>query len=168
MKCPTGISPEPGEIHLWLINLDDWSGRTETLLEVLSDDERARASRLVIPKVRNRFVVARGLLREILAGSISVSPKELQFTYGEHGKPELLNNTRNDTFFNLSHSAEMALIAVNRRYQIGVDIERTRPDRHFLKLSNRFFSQRESGDLASLPEYEIPAGFYSCWTRKDA
>jgi 4'-phosphopantetheinyl transferase len=160
--------PEPGEIHLWLIDLDESAGCTESFRPYLSDDERERADRLRIRKMQDHFIVARGFLRKILGESLAISPEHLQFGYGPHGKPELLNTGLPDINFNLSHSSSLALLAINRTFPIGVDIETARPGRPFMRLAERFFSEREIGELHSLEEALVLEGFYSCWTRKEA
>jgi 4'-phosphopantetheinyl transferase len=162
------MQPEPGEIHLWLIALNAGNLCIRSLLPYLSDDERERASRLRIPKMQNHFIVARGMLRKILGESLSADPKSLDFIYGAHGKPELKNPEHAELHFNLSHSSDLGLLAINRTYQIGVDIETARPGRPFLKLAERFFSASEFRVLQSLPEDAAMEAFYSCWTRKEA
>lgn len=164
--CLTSL--EPGEIHLWLVRLDAGPDIVETLLPCLSTDERVRADRLRIRKVRDYFIVARGVLRKILGGYLCIPPNTVSFVYGPHGKPELNPEDHSDLFFNLSHSGDLGLLAVNRTCPIGADIERTRGDRHFLKLAERFFSAREFAELRSLPAEDLVQGFYSCWTRKEA
>lgn len=167
MNTPVTL-PEPGELHLWLISLDAGSHSIESLLVNLSDDERGRASRLLIPKVRDHFIIARGVLRTILGETLSVPPYRLEFDYGPHGKPELRDAGEAEIRFNLSHSADLALLAINRTCPIGVDIERVRPERPLLKLAERFFSEREREELRSLPDDSVTDGFYACWTRKEA
>lgn len=162
------IPPEPEELHLWIIQLDAPPGVVEDLAQSLADDERERVGRLRIQKVRDHFIVARGVLRKILGGYISIPPDEIRFAYGPHGKPELNHRNFTDLCFNLSHSGEQGLLAVNRSCPIGVDIERMKGDRSFLKLAERFFSTREYDELSALPAELIMEGFYACWTRKEA
>ncbi|GAM09909.1 4'-phosphopantetheinyl transferase HetI [Geobacter sp. OR-1] len=165
------ILPRPlelGEIHLWLISLDVAADGIPALLGLLSVEERRRAERIRILKPRNHFIVARGLLRKILSSYLPISPEELDFDYGPHGKPELRNADSSGIHFNLSHSSNLALLAINRKYPIGVDIETARYGRSFMKLAERFFSCREIDDLHDLDEESVLAGFYACWTRKEA
>lgn len=162
------MQPESGEIHLWLVDLEPEANEMAELVASLSDDERARAERIRIPGNRNHFIVARGVLRKILGASLSSPPDQLGFVYGVHGKPELRDAGSTGVHFNLSHSSRLALLAINRIYQIGVDIERARPERPLLKIAERFFSAREMQELRTLPVKSLQDGFYSCWTRKEA
>jgi 4'-phosphopantetheinyl transferase len=168
MNSSQPMQSGPGEIHLWLIDLNAGNRCIQTLLTYLSDDEMERASRLRIPKMQNHFTVARGVMRKILGESLSADPRSLDFIYGPHGKPELKNPDHAEVHFNLSHSSDLGFLAINSTYPIGVDIETIRPGRPFLKLAERFFSVMESGALKSLPEDEVMEAFYSCWTRKEA
>ncbi len=160
--------PSPGEVHLWLIRLNLPPGRSVELLGCLTVDEHERADRLLLPRIRESFIAARGQLRQILAAYLSRAPSEIDFFYGPHGKPELLNPKETPLRFNLSHSGEFGLLAINDSYPIGVDIERLHPGRPYLKLSERFFSLRERTELRNLPEKDREWAFYACWTRKEA
>ncbi len=91
----------------------------------LSSDELARAARFHFERDRTRFSVARAALREILAHYLGTSPAEIAFVYGDHGKPALAP-PYGDLRFNLSHSHDLALCAVARGSEVGVDVERIR------------------------------------------
>jgi 4'-phosphopantetheinyl transferase len=70
--------------------------------------------------------------------------------------------------FNVSHSGNIALIAVGSEHPLGVDIEKIRGDVDTAALAERFFSPRERCELRALPDhFRLPA-FYACWTRKEA
>lgn len=160
--------PFPGEVHLWLIRLNLSQAQSSLLLGCLTADEHERANRLLLPRIREHFIAARGQLRQILAAYLSHAPTEISFSYGPHGKPELQNPKETPLCFNLSHSGEFGLLAINDSYPIGVDIERLHPGRPFLKLSERFFSLKERTELRELPEKDREWAFYACWTRKEA
>lgn len=168
MNSGRPIRLAPGEVQLWLIPLDVGSSYVERLLPSLSGDEIERASRMRIQRPRDHFIVARGAIRTILGQILSIPPHELAFNYGPHGKPDLANPGLHGIQFNLSHSSDLAVLAINLEFQIGVDIETSRPGRPFMKLAERFFSAREVADLHALPDESVMDGFYSCWTRKEA
>ncbi len=162
------VLPAPGEIHLWLMQLNLPPAHTVELRGCLTDDELRRADRLLLPRIREHFLAARGQLRQILAGYLCCAPSEISFSYGPHGKPELLTQNETQLRFNLSHSGEYGLLAINDSNPIGVDIERIHSGRPLLKLSERFFSLRERTALRKLPEKDREWAFYACWTRKEA
>jgi len=70
--------------------------------------------------------------------------------------------------FNLSHSHGLALVAVTRGREIGVDIEWVRPGMSDERIAERFFSTGEVRALRKLPERLQDEAFFNCWTRKEA
>src|SRR5690606_26602872 len=91
---------------------------------------------------------------------------DIQFTYGSEGKPAL--EPPSDLHFNVSHSDEIALYAISFQQEVGVDIECMRPLDDIDQLAARTFSAHEYADWALLPETQKQAGFFNCWTRKEA
>ena len=69
-----------------------------------------------------RWIVARAALRIVLAGHLGLHPGDVEFATGEHGKPEILGSALR---FNLSHSADLALIALTEHAEVGIDVEHT-------------------------------------------
>lgn len=139
------------------------------LWPLLAADERQRAERFFFEEDRTHFVVARGLLRVLLGRYLHQDPQDLRFTYGPHGKPALATNMGGIALcFNVSHSHGWALYAITLGREIGVDIERIRPEVVQEKIPERFFSPREVTVLRALPlPLQVPA-FFACWTRKEA
>jgi len=135
---------------------------------VLSNDERDRAARFHFEKDRNRFRVARTSLRTILGRYLRLPPAALEFSQTEYGKPFLKNSSAKDLRFNLSHSRDVALIAVTRGQDVGVDVEYMRPDFATKEVAKHFFSPRERDDLSNVPGELQTGAFYNCWTRKEA
>jgi 4'-phosphopantetheinyl transferase len=87
--------------------------------------------------------------------------------HSEHGKPSLANAAA-DIRFSVSHSGGLALLAVARGREVGVDLEAIREDVETDKLAERFFSEQEWQSLRLLPpEQRVPA-FFRCWTCKEA
>lgn len=139
------------------------------LRALLADDERARAARFRFDEHRARFIVFRARLREVLAAELGADPRDVRFDYGERGKPRLAAPwSASGLEFNLSHSADRALLAVTRGRPVGIDLERTDRKTHCLQLAERFFSQREVAALLALPAQQQRPAFFTCWTRKEA
>jgi 4'-phosphopantetheinyl transferase len=154
------------EVHVWRLELERSPEEFRDLLEV---DELARANRFYFEKDRKHFVVARGFLRVLLGCYLQVDAKQLQFSYGEWGKPALGGEFRESALrFNMSHSHGVALYAVTERREIGVDVEHVRPDYASDSVAQRFFSPLEVDVLCELPEHDRVAAFFRCWTRKEA
>ena len=156
------------EIHVWRAELDAPADTVERLGATLSPDERTRAARFCLERVRTRFIVGRGVLRTILAGYLGRAPERLCFSYGARGKPALAPSEGTDLRFNVSHSDGCALFAVARGREVGVDVERLRPLPRAERIAERFFSLPERTALKGLPPEQRVEAFFTCWTRKEA
>lgn len=135
-----------------------------TARSLLSKDELERADRYYFPRHQRRFTVARATLRLILAHYLQVSPKELVFTYTQHGKPQLLNSSLQ---FNLSHSSELALLAIGKDYPLGIDLEffSARP---YEGIGSHLFSASENQALCQTNWRLKPLVFFHIWAQKEA
>jgi 4'-phosphopantetheinyl transferase len=153
------------ELHVWRASLDQPSGVISALAALLSADERERMNRIHVDQVRNRYAAGRGILRVLLGRYVGVAPADLEFNYGEHGKPFLAGSA---PWFNLSHSREVALFAFSSSAEVGVDVELADRSIDPLPIAHRFFSQAEVESLRSLPEELRARAFLTCWTRKEA
>jgi 4'-phosphopantetheinyl transferase len=156
------------EVHIWSASLDVPDDRIRNLWAILSPDEVERAERLRTEKNRKRFVVARGILREILAKILDIPPSSVRFETSIHGKPALA--TEHSTAgiqFNLSHSHDLALYAVTRSRRVGIDLEYVR-DIDADVIAQHFFSREECANLRRIPADQQRDAFFRCWTRKEA
>lgn len=166
---PASLSLEAGEAHVWRTRLEQSQERVDEFLRTLDEDERARASRFHFEKHRRSFVVGRGVLRLLLGRYLGTLPEDVRFEYGAQGKPVLGGEHRAESLrFNASHSGEIALYAFVRDREVGVDVELIKGDFASVEIAERFFSTPEIEALRALPVTEKPAGFFRCWTRKEA
>ncbi|MBA3943868.1 MAG: 4'-phosphopantetheinyl transferase superfamily protein [Herpetosiphonaceae bacterium] len=141
----------------------------QQLAQTLAPDERARAARFYRERDQHRFTCARGLLRTLLGGYLHCAASELQFTYGHRGKPALhAPFDQEQLCFNVSHSRGLALYAITRGREIGIDIEYMRELNDAEAIAERFFSERERAALRSLHPAQRHRGFFTCWCRKEA
>ena len=68
----------------------------------------------------------------------------------------------------MSHTHELALYAIARDREVGVDVEWMRPQVAHEQIAARFFSLEEQEALAQVPDEERQTAFYNIWTRKEA
>jgi 4'-phosphopantetheinyl transferase len=153
------------EVHVWSAPLVDAARRLDRLGRVLAVEERARADRYVHPGVRDQFVVARAMLRLLLGRYLGVPATEIRLGIGDQGKPHLPGG---ELHFNISHTHGLALVALTRRGEVGVDVECLRPCPNYLDIAGRFFSPGEARALHALPEGQREEAFFHVWTRKEA
>jgi 4'-phosphopantetheinyl transferase len=156
-------------VDVWRASLDVRPSRVQELKQILSPDEIARAQRFRFQKDHDHFIVARGLLRVILARYVDVAPAQLRFSYSSYGKPALTNALGQDILnFNMTHSQGLALYAITRGRKIGVDLEAIRYDFACEQIAARFFAPREYAALRSLSPGLKHEAFFNGWTRKEA
>jgi 4'-phosphopantetheinyl transferase len=155
------------EVCVWSVGLEVNAARLSALEALLSADERERAGRFHFSEHRRRYIVARAHLRLLLGRYAKCAPRQLEFSYGPHGKPSLLFPAT-DICFNLSHSHELALYALSRKRDLGIDVERVRADLNAVDLAERFFAADEVEALQKLRPEHRQRGFFDCWTRKEA
>ncbi|MEH2466546.1 4'-phosphopantetheinyl transferase HetI [Nostoc sp.] len=169
LPAPTDLTLLPDEIHVWRIDLDQPEPQLQNLAATLSSDEIARAERFYFQEHRQRFIAGRGILRTILGRYLDIKPSQVQFNYQHRGKPVLADAFADSGLaFNLSHSQELGLCAVNCTRQIGVDLEYIRPMSDLEALAKRFFLPREYEMLRSLSPSEQQKVFFRYWTCKEA
>jgi 4'-phosphopantetheinyl transferase len=156
------------EVHVWRASLDESPTQIDSLLHTLAADEQSRADRFYFQRDRERFIVAHGILRTIIGLYLNRAPNSLSFCYGTHGKPALAEESGGDAIrFNMSHSHGMALYAVARGREVGIDVESIRI-LEVEQIAERFFSRREIATLGALPTDLRNYAFFLCWTRKEA
>jgi len=157
------------EVHVWRSFLDMKAYQREDLLKTLSTDETARAERFHFERERNRFIVAHGVLRQLLGSYLGKSPHELRFEYTSHGKPVLDTQFGEDDFnFNMSHSDAFALYAITQGQNVGIDIERLYDNVEVEQIAKRFFSTKEISSLKEIHKNKRNELFFLYWTRKEA
>lgn len=163
VATPPNLGPD--DIHLWQYSLQAPENQITTLRSFLSREEIARADRLLRPGDRLRFIVGRARLRQLLSDYLDIKPNLLALRTLPQGKPVLAEA---ELSFNLSHSGELALLAVARTLALGVDLERVRPELDWKPLANRYFSKGEQQALQALQPEQQTEAFFSIWTRKEA
>jgi 4'-phosphopantetheinyl transferase len=156
-------------IQVYSFDVDPRSGGVAELEGLLSAAELARADRFRFANDRGRYVRTHGTLRRILARFVRVSPAELAFEYGPQGKPVLARHHHGEPLhFNLSRSGGLAVVAVTRCGEVGIDVEQVRPLDDVLAIARRMFAPAECAALLALPEAERLPSFLWYWARKEA
>lgn len=172
MVAPQNLCLEKDEVHVWLIPLGQPVEKMLGPHSILSPEERERAHNFHFDHHRQRYIVAHLALRLILGQYLGQRPGRLRFRSNAYGKPALDMEEGEGGCealdFNLSHSEDLALLAVCRGRAVGVDVESIRPDFVHQQIAERFFSQREAATLSALPAKLQPEAFFNCWTRKEA
>lgn len=156
-------------VDIWRAPLDVPAAEESALGRFLSAEECERAQQIQVVEKRREFIVARGVLRVILGRYLQADPASLEIGRGPKGKPYLLHSPPGfDLRFNLSHSRELSLCVVALGRDVGIDVEQVRSEWAGDDVARRFFSEKEIQALQRLPDERKLAGFFRCWTSKEA
>jgi 4'-phosphopantetheinyl transferase len=161
---PTDPPPPRPEPHVWLAELDapGWPGAAR-----LPAPERERAGRLRRAEDAARWTAARWALRTVLGRYLGEPPESIPLEPEEHGKPRLARDPER-LCFNLSHSAGLALVAVARDLEVGVDVERVNPGRDVLALADRALDPEAAARVRAAAPGDRVWAFYAAWTAHEA
>ena len=152
-----------GEVHVWRAELDapGWPGP-----EGLPAPERERAEKMR-RGVAARWVAARWALRHVLARYLAQEPAAIELALCPHGKPRLAQAPER-LRFNLSHSGEIALVAVSGEHEVGVDVERVRSGRDAVALADRALGPRDVEAVRASAAEDRAAVFHQRWAAHEA
>ena len=169
LSPPEAIELNDDEVHVWLVNAGAKDIPQDVLATSLLEDEKERAARFKFAKDRQLYVAGHTALRSLLTAYLKVAAIEIRFVSGTHGKPALAQPlAASGLEFNLSHSHEVALVAVARQRAVGVDVEFVKREFSFDELARRFFTTKEVAALFELPQPLQREAFFKCWTSKEA
>lgn len=160
-----GLAPQGSvpRIEIWLVDLDVDVGPYEWSL--ISAAERARSANFAFARDRRRFIRAHAAIRSVIGQQMDCAPSRLAFTSDTSGKPRLVGPVQ--PCFNLSHSGELAAIAVSDGVgEVGVDLEKVRPMPDVKSLAATHFTAHERAALEQAADPD--RAFLSIWTRKEA
>src|SRR2546421_773002 len=102
-----------GAVQVVVARTDVGSESVRASAAVLSDGERERARRFAFDRDHRRFIVARALLRRLLAARLDIPPQSVELAYGESGQPAPARPVAASCLrFHLSPRQEVALYAL--------------------------------------------------------
>lgn len=152
----------PGALEVWHADLDAAAHGDD----VLTSEERERATRLLSERDRIRWIRSRSLLRRLLADYLEVEPDSVEIGPGRNGKPEIAD--AGGLEFNLSHSGGAVLVGFTVDNPIGVDIERVRTVREPLATAERVLGPTVTERLRSVSAADLDREFLREWVRYEA
>lgn len=151
-------------MKLWLLDLS--MELDQRCLAWLSAEERQRAGRFRFRWDRHRYLAAHAALRELLGARLGISPEQVCFVKGSHGKPALAQGNMG---FGLSYAHRLALIGIGAADELGVDIEQQRIIPDASAIAGELFTASELQMLhVASNEEQASLLFLWGWTRKEA
>lgn len=154
------------DVQVWGLLLEIDSGDLPAARHFLSGDELERIDRLVSARHRQQFIAAHAALRIVLSRYCGRYPEELAFHKTSTGKPFLKDETA--IRFNLTHSHGRALIAVARDREVGIDLEKIRPEVDIAHLAERFLSREDRVFIESDDPARQHERFLQTWVAREA
>lgn len=159
------------EVHLWYCRCDDPAvvARRQVYKTLLTADEVARHERFAFEADRQRFLVARALLRTTLSHYVpSRPPGAWRFEQAVAGKPFVRPESGMPPLeFNVSHSQQLVVCAVTLGRRVGVDVESTTRSTSQKIVKYVLSDQELSRFWQEDPEVRHEL-FYRYWTLKEA
>ena len=160
--------PSGREVHVWYAapkEVADLAG----FEALLAPEECERHRRYRFAKDRDLFLLARGMVRLVLARYAGVDPASWRFATGPHGKPEVAAPADHEALrFNLTHTDGLVACAVAVGREVGIDAEDLGRDIGCDELARRYFSTAENAQLAQASQGRRRELFFRFWTLKEA
>jgi 4'-phosphopantetheinyl transferase len=154
---------------VWQAWLTDDPATQAYLASLLSAEEHARLARFQQLGDRQRFLLARGLLRLLVGAFLNTPAKGVGFGCGPFGKPFVVPVAGAPSLhFNVSHSGRLVLLAFSPVHEVGVDVEEVRCDQDWEAVARRVLSCEEYREWVRLNPEERLDAFFRSWTRREA
>lgn len=155
------------KIDIREISCDDF----EAAYFLMSGQRKAKCDSFRNEKDKKLCIAADMLLREALAELTGMNKNEFAFEIEENGKPYLKNGS---CHFNISHSGDFVVVAVNKKKSVGIDIEYIRPIKK--SLISRVCNDKEIEYIFGndvffdelIQKKDICERFFRVWTYKEA
>lgn len=132
---------------------------------IMNPAECAQAQRYHFQHHQRRYATARTSLRMILARYLNQAPESIDFSYNTYGKPSVIHYSKIQ--FNLSHSGDLALLAVGKNCSLGIDLE-SYSARPYTGIAKNLFSKQEFEEFIKTPQELKTAVFFHIWSQKEA
>jgi len=163
-SAPATYSLQTTDVHIWTVPLISTDAALGALPPLLSPSEHERAERFVFENDRARYISCRATLRLLLSRYTALPPEKINFHYENYGKPSIPGGWQ----FNVSHSRDLAAIAISRFHPVGIDLERIDPLFPRDEVAAEILDPVELRDLTALPATKQPDRFFQLWTLKEA
>lgn len=166
------IAISPSQVDLWQADPAVWRTPEQIayLRSLLQGGELQAIDQICRKDERHHKLVARALLRSVLAQYTNVPAIDLQLGTGLHGKP-YLQSPLTDLQFNLSHTQGRIVLAICQHRELGVDVETVRPAR--TRGSNNtinasYLSAQEQQFIQPLAGFAKQQGLCDFWSVKES
>ncbi|MGE0767227.1 MAG: 4'-phosphopantetheinyl transferase superfamily protein [Hyphomicrobiaceae bacterium] len=155
-------------IDIWYCPLDGLTGSSH-LLAALDDAEIARYNAFSSRNAAAQYLGGRILTRVALSTYADVAERAWRFAANAHGRPSVAEPAAHrGLHFNLSHTTGVAVLAVGRMAEIGIDIETVDRQVDVEGIGRCVFTAEEIGWVSSGRGEAAVHRFFELWTLKEA
>ena len=159
------------ENHVWFCRPDEITDQTKynDYLSILSNEEREKYRRFHFDKDRHSYLISHVLVRKTLSRYCEVLPEKWQFTFNQHGKPEISPEVQcSNLKFNLSHTDGMSACVVTLESDCGVDVENIHRNNKLDAVAKRMFAGKELEVILNSDGENKQKNFFNFWTLREA
>ncbi|CAI3151936.1 4'-phosphopantetheinyl transferase Sfp [Acinetobacter calcoaceticus] len=119
-------------------------------------------------KAARLFLISRVLVKTVLADKLGISPHEVNIQLHPNGKPFVEGSKA--VYFNLTHSADVIILAVTEEGEIGVDIEQVDRVFDWMRVDSVLAPSEiewiKGNEL--IDPFSVYQRFFQIWTLKEA
>jgi 4'-phosphopantetheinyl transferase len=166
------IRSQASDVHVWYCSTDILArpGVRAVCDALMNPQERARHDRFMAARVRDEFLLTRGLCRSVLSHHTGVSPADWTFVNNAYGRPQIdAPKMAVPLHFNLSNTTGLVACAVTQLgYEVGIDVEDSTRTCEMLALAERNFAPDEAAHVRALSGEAQRRAFFAFWTLKEA
>lgn len=147
--------------------VSDWAPHLPVgaaLMRLLGNDQD-RYARLP-NSLRARFATTRLMMKQVAAVALCCSPEDIDLGYSLKGKAFVRGQDR--AYLSLSHTMDLAAVAISQIGPVGVDVEHSRRDLAHPDISAMITTPAEFAELSQLTAEARQRALLRTWTLKEA
>lgn len=121
-----------------------------------------------LPQAARLFLISRVLTKSVLADKLGISAHQVNIQLQPNGKPFVQGSKT--IYFNLSHSADVIVLAVTEEGEIGVDVERVNREFQWKRIDSVLAASEMEWIQKNEPidPFSVYQRFFQIWTLKEA
>jgi len=159
-------SPKTNIDVYYAASVANFTSRLADYLAILDKAELATVKRLKHSKLKERYIISHGILRQLLAKRVNDSAADIRIEKTEFGKPFLSDYP--ELSFNISHSDDILALAFSAQCQLGIDVECHKDRDTWEGLVKKCLASEEADYWYRLEKADRSRAFYQFWVRKEA
>ncbi len=159
------IDLKEDDLHIWRYILDEEEYHAEKSMPLLSDEEHQRCDWYMNETEKIRYICNHRFVRQVLSKYMNIPASEIIFCHAKMGKPFIKNS---NLFFNYSYRSSLGLLALSKKGEVGVDIEKIKVLQDPPTFASFSFSEKESNILFKSDPENFQDILFTFWTFKEA